>query len=204
MSAGRPPWYCSTSCRKAGRLGKDRIRRGYIGMQTSVCKQCGAKYTQDHPNTRYCSRICKNKWRNDHEIAKYEKICPECGEIFMAKRRKSITCSRPCAQKRASRGCAKAMRIKWADYIPLPKNHRARAKRFGVPFDRSITREGVLDRDHWLCQLDCDLPVIRRDIKYPDPRYGSVDHIVAMSKGGGHVWDNVQAAHLGCNIRKGA
>lgn len=32
----------------------------------------------------------------------------------------------------------------------------------------------------------------------------SVDHIIPIARGGAHKWDNVQTAHLLCNIRKGA
>lgn len=28
------------------------------------------------------------------------------------------------------------------------------------------------------------------------------DNIVPLSKGGPHTWDNVQAAHFSCNIKK--
>lgn len=35
------------------------------------------------------------------------------------------------------------------------------------------------------------------------PMYPSIDHIVPMSKGGGHVWENVQVAHIICNTEKG-
>lgn len=32
----------------------------------------------------------------------------------------------------------------------------------------------------------------------------SVDHIVPLARGGSHSADNVQSAHLLCNLRKGA
>ena len=32
--------------------------------------------------------------------------------------------------------------------------------------------------------------------------YPTMDHIIPISKGGGHTWDNVQIAHRICNINK--
>ncbi len=31
----------------------------------------------------------------------------------------------------------------------------------------------------------------------------SIDHIVPITRGGTHTWDNAQLAHLLCNTRKG-
>lgn len=42
------------------------------------------------------------------------------------------------------------------------------------------------------------------DATWPDPAMASVDHIVPVSRGGKHERANVQAAHLGCNVHKGA
>jgi 5-methylcytosine-specific restriction endonuclease McrA len=39
--------------------------------------------------------------------------------------------------------------------------------------------------------------------EYSGPLYPSIDHIVPMSKGGDHVWNNVQVAHIICNSYKG-
>ena len=38
--------------------------------------------------------------------------------------------------------------------------------------------------------------------KYSGPMYPSIDHIIPMSKGGGHIWSNVQVAHIICNSIK--
>ena len=83
------------------------------------------------------------------------------------------------------------------------KGHRDRARRFGVDddFDTSVTRLTVLERDNWVCQICGE--AISRDAVYPSDEYGSLDHIVSFKKGGHHIWSNVQAAHLGCNIAKG-
>lgn len=36
------------------------------------------------------------------------------------------------------------------------------------------------------------------------PDYPTIDHIVPLSKGGPHLWSNVQVACAECNIAKGA
>lgn len=45
---------------------------------------------------------------------------------------------------------------------------------------------------------------IDRELAYPDHMSKSLDHIVPLSKGGAHAQENLQWAHLICNIRKGA
>jgi hypothetical protein len=41
-------------------------------------------------------------------------------------------------------------------------------------------------------------------LPHPHPGSPSIDHILPLSKGGTHTQDNLQWAHLTCNIRKGA
>jgi predicted nucleic acid-binding Zn ribbon protein len=60
----------------------------------------------------------------------------------------------------------------------------------------------VYCRDNWTCQLCNEL--IDATLTWPDPGSASLDHIIPLAALGSHTYDNVQAAHLGCNIRKGA
>lgn len=56
--------------------------------------------------------------------------------------------------------------------------------------------------EHKICGQMCDWNDHSWS-KYSGPLYPSIDHIVPMSKGGGHVWENVQVAHIICNSEKG-
>jgi 5-methylcytosine-specific restriction endonuclease McrA len=55
-------------------------------------------------------------------------------------------------------------------------------------------------RDRGICGI-CGQKV-RKKYKWPDIRAASVDHIIALSNGGDHSYDNTQLSHLGCNIAK--
>lgn len=56
----------------------------------------------------------------------------------------------------------------------------------------SLSRRNVLHRDNYTCQY-CGIK--RHDL--------TIDHIVPRSRGGGDQWDNVVAACLKCNVKKG-
>jgi 5-methylcytosine-specific restriction endonuclease McrA len=77
-----------------------------------------------------------------------------------------------------------------------------RRLRPGARFDSSITRRGLLSRDGWRCQICGDaIP----DVTWPTESYldyGTVDHILPLSEGGAHTWENVQAAHFRCNSQR--
>lgn len=60
----------------------------------------------------------------------------------------------------------------------------------------------IFTRDEWMCQL-CGTEV-DRTLRYPDPRSASLDHVAPLARGGAHLPDNCQLAHLSCNSRKGA
>ena len=64
-----------------------------------------------------------------------------------------------------------------------------------------IVNERVFDRDGWVCGI-CAEPV-HPDEKWPHPRSASLDHIVPLSLGGAHVYENVRLTCLRCNVARG-
>lgn len=68
-------------------------------------------------------------------------------------------------------------------------------------YDPRITWPRVCSMDDWVCHL-CGGP-INSSSRVPDLNAGTVDHVVPVSLGGCHVWDNVRAAHFWCNSRRG-
>lgn len=84
------------------------------------------------------------------------------------------------------------------------RHYHDRACFFGVSYDKEVTLKKLIARDNGICKI-CGKPIDLLDIcnKAVGGFYPSIDHIIPMSKGGGHVWENVQLAHVICNSRKG-
>ena len=82
-------------------------------------------------------------------------------------------------------------------------HYRLRALNYEIEYDESITLKAVRKRDKDICQI-CGLFVDDTDIKNGHIRrmYPTVDHIIPLSKGGSHTWDNVRLAHMACNAGK--
>lgn len=73
--------------------------------------------------------------------------------------------------------------------------------------DPGITLRALYDRDGGRCQLcgglcDYDDFILRDGVTVVGNLYPSIDHVVPLSRGGSHTWDNVQLAHKGCNCIK--
>lgn len=79
---------------------------------------------------------------------------------------------------------------------------RAYAERRGDHAAKRISSLEIYERDNWTCQI-CGEP-IDPELTAPNPQSKTTDHIVPLTKGGAHSIENLQAAHLGCNISKGA
>lgn len=72
--------------------------------------------------------------------------------------------------------------------------HRRRALKSGKVYDVDITIEALMQRDDHKCGL-CG--------GYVEWGSESIDHILPISRGGLHVWSNVQITHRVCNSAKG-
>lgn len=81
---------------------------------------------------------------------------------------------------------------------------KQRADFYGVEvYDNSISLDGVIERDKGICQI-CGRAVDRtaKNGRHILKEYPTVDHIIPLSKGGSHTWDNVRLAHMACNAGK--
>ena len=79
-----------------------------------------------------------------------------------------------------------------------------RLKFYGnAAYDKTVTLKAVIERDRGVCQI-CGGRVNTEDKinGHIGRLYPTIDHIVPLSKGGAHTWDNVQLAHLCCNAGK--
>ena len=114
--------------------------------------------------------------------------CDYCGCEFIPTRNNQRYCSRRCRDMSFGNGSS----VK-------------RARKYGVPYDRTINLKRLVERDGLRCSI-CGKVCDMEDKRWGDygPDYPTIDHIVPISKGGPHLWDNVQIACAECNIVKGS
>lgn len=70
-------------------------------------------------------------------------------------------------------------------------------------YDEGVTLKKVQAKYHDVCQI-CglmvdDTAIVNGHIKR---LYPTIDHIIPLSKGGTHTWENVRLAHMSCNAGK--
>lgn len=145
--------------------------------KASLCKPCEADYQREY----LAANPRPPKVRVPME-------CLVCNRLYMGNNRQRSHCSAECRA------------IGERDMIRR-YTHERRAALKGRPAESFVSRD-VFKRDGWTCGLCGE--GIDPELQYPHPKSASVDHVLPIARGGGHIWGNVQAAHLACNIRKGA
>ena len=185
--------YCSRDCYfiDQAKRKEERIKKE-AAAKIKQCKICGSSFTQTRTEV-YCSDDCrKRKACNDsvkNNSAKKvlrARICKECGLSFIPEygNKKRVFCSTKCLKKYQRRSSDS-------------QDARHRAQRFDVDYEY-INVIKVFDRDGWRCQL-CgkNTPQKNRGTCYTNAP--ELDHRIPMSKGGGHLYSNVQCACRKCN-----
>lgn len=83
--------------------------------------------------------------------------------------------------------------------------HRARAATRGAETESGITVDVLREAQGDRCTY-CDVEMIfeSTDLGPKDPRLATLDHVLPISRGGAHVWENVVIACSYCNASKGA
>lgn len=177
--------------------GAKRLK--YTPVIATACKYCSSVFFQkDCVRKRtFCrSRQCSNKHsalslarkRDDHRRA-ITLTCRGCDKQF------SQSVIRGSGRAFCSIACSKR-------YYRRGQNHpESRARRFGVPCVYGIKPDAVLRRDRYRCQL-CGRATPKRLRGTSHDAAPEVDHIIPLSRGGGHTWDNVQCACRRCNSLK--
>ncbi|QOY37053.1 HNH endonuclease [Anaerobacillus isosaccharinicus] len=204
--------YCSVSCQAT-----------YRSNQTVEikCKQCGHTFA-GKKGLNYCSDECKYETR----------ICPQCSKKFKVPRNwvyKKTFCSRKCQGRseakhistcencsseftgrnnRMNKFCSRKCfyeKLGYEEHNVKRTNHLSdassikRAIENGVEYEHIDVLE-VFERDKWTCGICGD--VVDDSLVYPDTMSASLDHIIPLSRGGSHTYENVQCSHLKCNIKK--
>lgn len=226
LSAGkfkhRDAQYCSDACswreyyaRHGERLrAANNLRRRVARLprrpKARPCRQCGTTFTPKMDKGAFCSTRCCNRAmsvRNQaRENARRRSVsatrrqrrmrprqCVVCDVVFTPSRIKGRCCSKRCLIR------------DWADRHPDLTRARQlvrRAQKRRVPYEH-ISPRVVFERDAWTCQL-CHRPTPEQLVKTRSPWRPTIDHIVPLSKGGPHLYSNVQCACLSCNLKKGA
>lgn len=175
-----------------------------LGGKECTCHTCGVFFYDNIPDLYhhggvkelYCSVSCETKASFD---------CIVCGENYIVGlphsslfdelrilKLQSI-CSLEC------REVFKTEKALESNYISSAKR---RALKYAVSFDETITRKLVFEKDHgecYLCKIDTHLKPLSDTY---EPKLSTVDHIIPISKGGSHTWNNVRNCCLKCNITK--
>lgn len=169
--------YCSRRCSAAA--SKRRVRTGVRPYAPALaeCEAChGPMPAGKNAGARFCTDICGDRYYRAPGLfaARFGRTCERCGGPV------------PDGKRVDARFCRTTCQVVWNQEI-------RRARRRGLPVE-PIDRAAIFERDKWACHL-CTLPITARP---------TLDHLIpiAAADSPGHVWENVAAAHGGCNSGK--
>lgn len=191
---------CSRSCgfdylRKCREEGISMTVPKYVDFPRPprTCVRCEKVFSpKSRQEVHTCSQQCSNANRKERPRTSLVE-CQACLSVF--ERRSGIDGPNP--SKYCSMKCVQAGRDASDSFNGAVRRMREKSAKVG-----RIVRCEVYKRDNYQCgicgeQVDMTLP--------PRHKMGAtVDHLIPLSKGGTHSYENVQCAHRSCNSRKHA
>lgn len=214
----------------AERLPNIEYAGGFTGCDGRVnlrCKRCGAVFNRSMISVRKKQTSCPECRKKKSEVLARQKAEEKAArELEREKRRiqaEARRVERKLNQERKKKEslhpcavCGKiTARPKYCsdDCLHHAMNARHEYKRRikikSAYVDKGISVKSLFKRDKGVCHIcgkECSLEdyIIRDGTFIAGDWYPSVDHVVALSKGGLHSWANVKLAHRLCNTIKGA
>lgn len=160
-----------------------------------VCKDCKQPFEKwnDFKTTGSHSARCRHCYNTAHMRRLHLRqaatdisyqACPHCGVTFVRRATPTQLIRTHCSTR-----CQRASK----------RQHREHVLRTRTRSGETIHLLLLGERDGWRCHL-CGRRVT--EIRGNENRSPSIDHLVPVSAGGTHTWDNVALAHRICNIRR--
>jgi hypothetical protein len=167
---------------------RDSLRRK--ANRKKVCKVCRSSFDGFNPRLVFCSEICE--WFDGLKVRQV-KPCEECGLMGLWKEK---FCNAKCQRISYKRSVA----YKQHRHKQYRRNKIKRRIRLSSQFIEDVNPLVMAKRDNWICHI-CS-GQIDQTLKYPNRYSLSVDHVIPLSKGGSHGYDNCKSSHWICNCLK--
>lgn len=211
---------------------RDRKGEYWRSAPTFQCQGCGSDFKPKRTDrTRFCSRECAFRTQPVWQEKRFKRIglsritikncvdcaskfvarnavvrchscrhskCVSCGVAYERTERYQRYCSDECGEeaKLASRREIRRKRRK-----AFGKHWRKRCRALGLPYE-NVSRSVVFERDRWRCQI-CGVATPKHLQGSSHDRAPTLDHRIPLSRGGPHLYSNVQCACRRCNTLKG-
>lgn len=176
--------YCGGGCKHIASIRPPKPLKPKP-VRTRCCEFCGVTILSPAGAQRFCDVWCQEA-SNGRRVLECPVRCGECrycGKVYCAPQSvRDGFCSASCSGRQARKDRKAAVRA-----------HRQAGQ--------SFTLREVAERDGWRCHL-CGLAVPNRAYKARD-HDPTIDHLIPVSKGGAHTFDNVALAHNRCNWERG-
>lgn len=191
---------------------------GHVDLR---CKKCGHIITARWSALRFngrnscpnCERIerekrdAEEKRRREQQRIEEERKKRGQEAIRMLKRAKRLHRCPVCGTITDNKEYCSAKCYAKAHEATKDANRRKKIK--NALIDKDISLDRLYNRDDGICGIcgeKCDWSDHQYRGRYfiAGKNYPSIDHIIPLSKGGKHSWENVQLAHFSCNSAKGA
>jgi 5-methylcytosine-specific restriction endonuclease McrA len=172
-----------------------------------TCSWCGDWYGRSYPQQSTCSPKCGSQLRALGPIpaAKYRaeyRRCTVCNEEFQTTMKRRKYCGKAICKGRGRPWTPQGLKEPYASKSRYVQLRRA-AEAVG---DRTLTTLTIYEKAGGVCAA-CGIDTLHPQTPRGERsrrrfNWATLDHIVPLSQGGGHTWDNAQLLCLSCNSRK--